>query len=95
MVCKSVDWHMKVARMYNLKWSMQEIADYFKVNMETVHHSITLHSEITGWYDHTVGVIFGSKNEAYQTEKEALKGYKPPKYADLSKEEKTIYNNLK
>jgi hypothetical protein len=94
MVKKSVDWHMKVAKMYNLKWSMQEIAEYLRVDLETVHHSITVHSEITRWYDYAVGVSFGSKKEAYRTEKESLKGYKPPKYADLSKEEKAIYKSL-
>jgi predicted DNA-binding protein YlxM (UPF0122 family) len=94
MVRKSIDWHMKVAKMYNLKWSMQEISDYFRVDMETVHHSITVHSEITGWYDDAVGIHFGSKKEAYQTEKEMLKGYRPPKYSQLSKEERAIYKSL-
>ena len=69
MVKKSVDWHMKVAKMYNLKWSMQEIAEYLRVDLETVHHSITVHSEITRWYDYAVGVSFGSKKEAYRQRK--------------------------
>jgi hypothetical protein len=32
------------------------------------------------------GVIFGSKNQAYTTEQEALTGYQPPTYEELLKE---------
>jgi hypothetical protein len=32
------------------------------------------------------GVIFGSKQQAYQTEQEALTGYQPPTYEELLKE---------
>ena len=92
---KSIDWHMKVARLYCLKWTMKEIAAHLRVDIEVVTYSIAVYSEITGWYtDSVVGVQFGNKQEAYQTEKEAIKGYKPPKYSELSKEERAIYKSL-
>ena len=92
---KSVDWHMKVSRLHSLKWTVKEIAAHLRVDIELVKYSIAIHSEITGWYSDTiVGVQFGSKQEAYQTEKEMLKGYKPPKYSELSKEEKAIYKSI-
>lgn len=92
---KSIDWHMKVAKLYCLKWTMKEIAVHLRVDIEVVIYSIAVYSETTRWYtDSVVGIQFGSKKEAYQTEKEMLKGYKPPKYSELSKEEKAIYKSL-
>lgn len=86
---------MKVARLYSLKWTVNDIAAHLRVDIELVKYSIAVHSKITGWYtEGIIGVQFGSKQEAYQTEKEMLKGYKPPKYSELSEEEKAIYKSI-
>jgi hypothetical protein len=89
---RSEDWHKRVADLHNINYTHQDIADNLRVSVELVRHSIEIHRITTTWYDVPGTIGFGHKDQAYYTEKEAIKGYKPPKYSDLSPDEKAIYN---
>ena len=91
---KSIDWHMKVARLCNLRWTVEDIAKNLRVKPQIVKNSILHYSQTTEWYSFPTGVSFGNKNETYMTEQEMLIGYQPPKYSELSDEEKAIYKSI-
>lgn len=86
----SEDWHRKVAEMVKANWTLQEIASQLKVHVDTVRLSVQRYMHLLR--EEVTPICFGHKNEAYLTEEEMLEGYKPPKYSDLSIDEKLIYD---
>lgn len=86
----SEDWHRKVVEMVKANWTLQEIATQLKVHLDIVRLSVQKYMYLL--CDDVPGICFGHKNEAYLTEEEMLEGYIPPKYSDLSIDEKIIYD---
>ena len=86
----SSDWHRKVAELIKVNWTIIEIAKNLKVNPATVSKSVRDYSYLV--LKDVKPVCFGHKSVAYLTEEEMLEGYKIPKYKELSKSEKQIYD---
>ena len=91
------DWHRKIAIMVKGGCSPIQIADILKDTTEDeVRSSILIHQKDTLWYVNTMfegKAYLGHKTESCLDENIMLNGYPDYSYKELTKDEKSIYNN--